>query len=36
MACESLEPLMIQRSFDAMVSRARRCIRARGHAFSDE
>ena len=36
LACESLNQQMIQRSFDAMVSRARRCIRARGHTFSDE
>jgi hypothetical protein len=27
---------MIQNSFDCMISRARRCIRAGGHAFTDE
>ena len=26
----------IQRSFDCMVTRATRCINARGHAFEDE
>jgi hypothetical protein len=27
---------MIQNSFDCMISRARRCIHAGGHAFTDE
>ena len=36
LVCESLEQHMIHRSFDAMVSHAKRCIRARGHAFSNE
>ena len=35
-ACRNLEQRTIHDSFDAMVSRARQCIRARGHAFPDE
>jgi hypothetical protein len=34
--CRNLEQQMIQNSFDCMISRARRCIRAGGHAFADE
>jgi hypothetical protein len=30
------EQQLIQHSFDCMISRARRCIRAGGHAFVDE
>ena len=35
-ACRNLEQPIIHDSFDAMVSRARQCIRARGHAFPNE
>jgi hypothetical protein len=34
--CRNLEQQIIQNSLDCMVSRARRCIRAGGHAFADE
>jgi hypothetical protein len=32
----NLKQQMIQNSFDCMISRARRGIRAGGHAFTDE
>ena len=35
-ACESLDQGMIQNAFDGMISTARRCIQAQGHAFPDE
>ena len=35
-ACRNLEQQMIQDAFDSMISRARRCILARGHAFPNE
>jgi hypothetical protein len=35
-ACRNLEQRMIHDSFDAMVSWARQCIRARGHAIPNE
>jgi hypothetical protein len=35
-ACPNLKQQMIQNSFDCMISRARHCIRAGGHAFTDE
>jgi hypothetical protein len=34
--CRNLKQQMIQNSFDCMISRARRCIRAGGHAFTDK
>jgi hypothetical protein len=35
-ACRNLKQQMIKKIFDCMISRARRCIRAGGHAFTDE
>jgi hypothetical protein len=35
-ACRNLKQQMIQNSFDCMISRARRCIRAWGHSFTTE
>ena len=35
-ACRNLKQQMIHNSFDCMISRARRCIRAGGHAFTDK
>ena len=35
-ACRNLKQQMIQNSFDCMISRAIRCIRAGGHAFTDK
>ena len=32
-ACRNLEQQMIQNSFDCMISQARCCIRAGGHAI---
>ena len=34
--CHNIDRAMIQRSFDNMVTRARLCIRAGGHAFPNE
>lgn len=34
--CRNIDHQIIQRSFDTMVTRARRCINAGGHAFQDE
>ena len=35
-ACHNLEPMMIQNSFDCMLTRARNCILVGGNAFSNE
>jgi hypothetical protein len=35
-ASRNLKQQMIQNSFDCMISRSRRCIRAGRHAFTDE
>lgn len=35
-ACRNLERRMIHDSFDAIVSRPKQCIRARGHAFPNK
>jgi hypothetical protein len=34
--CRNWKQQIIQNSFDCMISRARRCVRAGGHAFTDE
>ena len=34
--CRNLKQQIIQNSFDCMISRTRRCIRAGRHAFTDE
>ena len=34
--CHNTDQLIIQRSFDSMVTRARLCIRAEGYPFPDE
>ncbi|CAB3986526.1 Hypothetical predicted protein [Paramuricea clavata] len=36
MTCGGSKWQLIQNYFDCMISRARRCIRAGGHAFADE
>ena len=36
MACNNLEQDMIEKAFDCMLSRVRRCVQVDGHAFSNE